>query len=68
MRVFFYLVNINRLPCLVVNDVAVALAVDGAFVEGHDVLRQGTGLVTVDMKWMLESSRHSIDLVMFKSI
>ena len=41
-----HLVDINGLARLLVNNVAVGAASDGALVEGHDVLGQGASLVT----------------------
>ena len=40
-----YLVEVYRLPGILVEDVPVAPAADAGLVEGHDVLSEGPGLV-----------------------
>lgn len=48
-----YLVDVDGFPRLVVDDVPVAAGVDRALVERHDVLRQGTRLITAITKILI---------------
>ena len=49
-----HLVQVYRLPSVLVKDVAVAPAADAGLVEGHDVLGQGPGLVAEHVLYLAQ--------------